>query len=311
MDYSRIRSAVAVDVLADKLVEIIGLGAAADLAVDLLRLGVRRFRLRDPQTVGPENLARQGFSAGDLGLFKVEAAARRLRAIDPTVEVSVSTADFTTYSAADIRREFAGVDLLILATDAFAAQAQGNQVALLRNIPAVWIGLYEQGLGGEIVFWHPQLMACFRCLCAKRYELNQRAKNEARSLDPASAGVTVADVHLVDAIAAQLAIGLLTRGSATRYGRLIDALGDRNFIQVKIDPAFCFGSRDVVREVLGVPSDNEAFFAWNTIVRRDPDRGQLYCDDCHRLRGHQFVVHGQGSRRVVPTADREVRSWNS
>ena len=45
-------------------------------------------------------------------------------------------------------------------------------------------------------------------------------------------------------------MGLLTRGSANRYGRLIAQLGDRNFLQVKIDPSWTWKGRDIIREQL-------------------------------------------------------------
>jgi hypothetical protein len=123
------------------------------------------------------------------------------------------------------------------------------------NIPAVWIGLYAAGLGGEVIFWHPGIRACYRCLCARRYEAHQQAETSGASLDPTSHGATIFDVHLIDAIAGQIAIGLLTAGSDTRFGRLIDELGDRNFIQVQLDPHFQIGGREVIREMLSVPAD--------------------------------------------------------
>ncbi|MGD9648664.1 MAG: ThiF family adenylyltransferase, partial [Pirellulales bacterium] len=218
-----------------------------------------------------------------------DAAARMLAAINPEIVVTTSTADVTQMTDAQIDARFGGLDLLILATDRFAAQAKGNQIALKHNVAAIWIGLYPGGVAGEIIFWHPGIDACFRCLCAKRYAAHERAAALGEKLDPASDGATILDVRVTDAIAGQLAIGLVTRGSDTRCGRLIDALGDRNFLQIKIDPEFMLAGRDVVRDVLQVPADNSAYFAWNTIIRRDPDRGALYCDDCHRFRRHEFL----------------------
>ncbi|MGD9648113.1 MAG: ThiF family adenylyltransferase [Pirellulales bacterium] len=289
MDYSRILSSVAAEDLKSKRIAVVGVGAAVDLCCDLARCGVGRFELYDPDRVEPVNLARQGFVQAEIGQFKVDAAARMLAAINPEIVVTTSTADVTQMTDAQIDERFGGLDLLILATDRFAAQAKGNQIALKHNVAAIWIGLYPGGVAGEIIFWHPGIDACYRCLCAKRYAAHERAAATGEKLDPASDGATILDVRLTDAIAGQLAIGLLTRGSDTRYGRLIDALGDRNFLQIKIDPEFMLAGRDVVREVLQVPADNTAYFAWNTIVRRDPDRGALYCDDCHRFRRHEFL----------------------
>lgn len=299
MNYSRIRGSVDVSRLAKSRVALVGTGGGRDMACDIVRSGVREIRLFGLDHVEEVNLSRQGFLLADVGRTKVDATAKALRAINPDVIVRTSTDDITKLPQHILAKRFADVDLLILATDRFLAQAKGNEIALALGIPAMWIGLYLHGLGGEIAFWHPGIAACFRCVCANRYADHARLVSGRDSLDPPSDGATILDIHLVDAIAGQIAIGLLTRGSATRYGQLIDALGDRNFIQVKIDPEFRIGSRDIVRELLGVPAENDCFFSWNAVARRDPDRGQLYCEDCARLRGHQFVQENGQWRRVV------------
>ena len=303
MDTARIWISVDSERLRAVTVGVVGVGASLDLCCDLARCGVEHFVLFDVDRVELLNLSSQGFVWADIGRTKVEAATRALRAINPNVVVTTSTADFTQMSDAEIDERFGGLDLLILATDRFAAQAKGNQVALRLNIPAVWIGLYAGGVAGEVIFWHEEIDACYRCLCAKRYEAQERAKAAGETLDPDSAGTTICDVRLVDAIAGQVAISQLTRGSDTRYGRLIDALGDRNFIQVKIDPSFQFGGRDVVRELLGVSAENDKFFAWNTVVRRDPDRGCLPCLDCEQFRGHRFVETADGTKLRIRHPD--------
>lgn len=289
MDFSRIENTIDTARLKASTVAIVGVGGARDLACNLARCGVARFRLFDPDTVEFSNVCRQGHTQADIGAPKVLATAGELTRINPEVEVIGEAADFTRLSDEQIDDRFGDVDLVVLATDRFAAQARGNEVALRLNLPAVWIGLYAGGLGGEVIFWHPGIMACYRCLCAKRYEAHKRADANSTSLDPTSDGATIFDVQLVDAIAGQIAIGLLTRGSDTRYGRLVDELGDRNFIQVQLDPHFQIGGRDVIRQLLGVPEQQATYFSWNTIVRSDPDGDQAYCADCERFRGWLFT----------------------
>jgi molybdopterin/thiamine biosynthesis adenylyltransferase len=276
MDYSRILSSIDAGRLQHSTVAVVGVGASRDKVCNLCRCGVGHFRLFDPDAVEPSNVARQGYRSDEVGLSKVEATAAELQRINPAVDVETFQADFTRFSDDQLDAVLKSVDLLILATDRFAAQARGNQVALRLGIPAVWVGIYAGGCGGEVIFWHPGIDACFRCLCSRRYEAHEQARSVGESLDPPSQGVTIFDVHLVDAIAGQLAIGLLTRGSDTRYGRLIDAVGDR----------------DVIGEKLGIAPNCETYFAWNTIVRRDPQQGNEYCPDCSRWRGHAFgLVH--------------------
>ena len=225
---------------------------------------------------------------------KVHAVANKIRAINPNATVECFSIDFTTLSDDEIRESFGDSDLFIFATDSFAAQSRGNEVALLLNASAIWIGLYAGGLGGEVVFWHPELECCFRCLCSSRYKAQEKAKNENRSLDPPSDGATIFDIQLLDSIAGHLSLGLLTRGSDNRFGKLIDQLGDRQFIQGSISPDFRVNGNDVIRKHLEIDESCPAYFAWNTIALKDPDQGNEYCSDCAKYRGIEFMppLHG-------------------
>jgi molybdopterin/thiamine biosynthesis adenylyltransferase len=301
VDYTRISSAIDVAQTSEKGVTIVG--AAPHLACNLARCGVRAFTLIDFDQVSVTNIPRQGFLRGQAGALKVEAVAAMIRQINADAEVTCLPLDFTAMTEEETDLHVGGSDLLLLCTDSFAAQAHGNEVALRLNTSAVWVGLYAGGRAGEIIFWHPDLDACFHCLTARRYSAHAAAAREGRSLDVQSAGATVLDIDLLDAIAGQVAVGLLTRGAPNRFGCLIDQLGDRNFLQLKIDPTYRWNGRDIIREQLQVPEETDTFFAWNTIVRRDPQTNCTEpCPDCARYRGHHWVPGDNGSLlRVKPT----------
>jgi hypothetical protein len=95
----------------------------------------------------------------------------------------------------------------------------------------------------------------------------------------------------------------LTQGANNRFGQLIDALGQRQFVQVGLTPDFSVHGKDVIRDHLGVSRDCDAFFAWNSIALRDPDAGQLSCPDCEEYRGHRFVEQGGRTVRTKPTTN--------
>lgn len=270
-------------------VTLTGAGASAGLAHGLTRSGVCGWDLVDFDRVEETNIARQGHHPDQIGLRKVDALKHDLLRINPDADVETHGIDITTLSDEEVFTTFGETDLFIFATDSFQAQARGNQIALLTNTPAIFAGVYQGGRGGEVVFWHPDLDCCFCCLCASRYAAQEKAKAAGRTLDPTSEGATVFDVQVVDAIVGHLALGLLTRGANNRFGQLIDALGPRQFVQVGLTPDFSVHGKDVIREHLGVSSDCDAFFAWNSIALRDPDEGQLPCPDCERYRGHRFV----------------------
>jgi len=300
MEYSRIDSVIDVPRMKAARAVIVGVGGSVSLIENLVRSGLGQVTLIDPDRVELSNLARQGHFFEHLGQPKVEAAECILRRINPELPVETHEKDFTALSDDEIEPIIRDADLLVLATDRFAAQARGNQVALKYGIPAVFIGLYQGGLGGEISFWHPGLDSCHRCLCSRRYEAQARAKEVGQSLDPPSTGATVFDLAFLDSIVGMLCVGLLTRGADNRFGRLIDSLGDRNFLQVQIDPTFRVRGEEVVRKHLGVPAECDTFFAWNTIARRNPQRVQP-CPDCVQFRGRTPDGH-QESLALPPLA---------
>jgi molybdopterin/thiamine biosynthesis adenylyltransferase len=286
MDLSRLEGVMDIERLSQAVVGIVGVGGASDLAQNMVRCGVEHLRLIDRDVVGRENIARQGHDAAAVGAPKVKALSKKLKAINADVDVRYLAADFLELGDDEIEDFLGGADLLIVATDAFRAQAKGNAVALKYGIPALFPGLYRGGEAGEVIFWHPGIDACYQCLCKRRYEAHEAAEAEGRSLDPGSDGATIYDIALLDAVAGQLAMGLLTRGADNRFGRLIDLLGDRNFLQVKIDPLYRLRGRDVVRESLGVSDDCASFTGWTTIALANETCD--VCTDCERYRGHRF-----------------------
>ena len=300
MDLSRISSVIDTIKTQAATVTVIGAGGAADLILALARCGVGTFNLIDFDLVTASNIARQGHHIDEIGGLKVEAVAAMIRRINPDAQVTCLPRNFLEMTDEEVDAYLGQTTLFIFATDRFAAQARGNEVALRLHTPAIWIGLYGGGLAGEIVWWAPHIDACFRCLLSKRYAAQAKAAEAGQSLDPASDGCTIFDVSLLDSIAGMLALGLLTQGSDNRFGRLIAGLGDRNFLQVQFDPAWNLNGRNIVREQLGVAADCPAFFAWNTIVRADSDHGNLPCPDCEKLRGHHFAQIGDGFRRMTP-----------
>lgn len=296
LDFSRIEAVIDVARTNRSHVAVVGVGGSVTLVCDLVRSGVNKITLVDPDHVELVNVARQDHMATRIGMTKVEAVAEHLRQINPDIEVHTHSRDFCTFTDAEIDKHFATVDVLIMATDQFAAQAFGNTVALRRNIAAIFIGLYEGGQAAEVMFWYPGLDSCFRCFTAARYASFANGTNPPIT----SRGASIFDIRLPDTIAGMLAVGLLTCGAENRYGRLIDSLGDRQFLQVKIDPDYTWNGRDLFREQLGISADCPAYFSFVTTARSDPDRGQLPCPDCERYRGHQFVHTTGGFMRVKP-----------
>jgi molybdopterin/thiamine biosynthesis adenylyltransferase len=300
LDTTRIAPSIDVQRMGRAHVAVIGVGGAANLVASLVRSGLGSITLIDPDTVSEQNLVRQEFERLDVGKSKVHALGYRLKQITLDVDITSVAADVTALSEAECDRVFGPADLILATTDSFAAQSWANRAALKYRIPAVWPGVYAGGLGGEVVFWRPGL-PCYRCLMSGRYRAQEQARREGRSADPASDGTTVFETALIDAIAGQLVVGLLTDGAENRLGRLVRSLGDRNFLHVKLDCNYVMNGRDVIREQLGIPADNDRFFAWNVAARRDPDGGLSPCPDCIAF-GHAVTTLQESNERSLPSS---------
>jgi len=272
MNFDRIGSSIKTDRMRASSAALIG--GTYGLAADLVRCGLGRALVVDFDRFEPSNIQRQDVTAEDAArnAFKTHACARQLRAINPDMEVETLERDICALSDEDVEGHFGHRHVLIFATDSFAAQAKGNLIALKLGIPAIWIGLYPLGRAGEVIFWRPGL-ACYRCIAGKRYAAF--ASVQPRQTRTSSDGGTILDLRLVDSIAGHIAVGLLTRGADNRFGRLIDQLGNRNLLQVKIDPGYTLNGTDIFAHHLG---ESPANFSFTTIaLSMEPDPT---CPDC-------------------------------
>lgn len=280
MDFQRIAPLIDVDRMQASTVTIVGSGGGANLARNLVRCGLGRVRLVDFDTVELVNICRQEHAHDCIGMLKVDALTSELKRINPHINVECYARDFCSFTDEEVDRHFGNTDVFVFCVDNLPANARGNEVALRLRKPAVWSGVYLRGSGGEVIFWYPELLCCFRCLCAARYRAWERAQG--RRVPTESADVL--SVQFVDSIAGMIVLGLLCRGADNFYGRLITQLGDRNFIHVKTHD-WTWNGRDIIREQLRIPADCDSFFSWNAAARRDPDHGDPPCPDCVRFLG--------------------------
>ncbi|MDB5328456.1 MAG: dinucleotide-utilizing enzyme [Phycisphaerales bacterium] len=311
MNFDRIRSSIDVERMQNARVTVVG--GAYGLTRDLVHCGLASVVYIDYDRIEPSNAARQDFDLTDVGRYKAEALAASLKRLNPDVQVTFLLRNFCELSQEDVDQYLGQSDLLIFATDSFAAQARGNIEALRLGKPALWIGLYQGARAGEIVYYSPGVTrACYRCICSGRYDAFERqARGEAAPpVNVPSTGGTILDLHLVDAIAGQIAVGLLTAGAPNRMGRLIGQLDQRNLLQVKIDPEYTLNGRDIFGQYLG---NHPAQFSFGNIalpMEPEPD-----CPDCAAIRraAQEAMPCEQSSNdtsHATPRADRS-RSGSS
>ncbi|TWT59704.1 ThiF family adenylyltransferase [Rubinisphaera italica] len=86
--YIRQADLVPRDRIQELQVTVIGVGAIGrQVALQLAALGIPRLQLIDFDQVEPTNITTQGYDHQDLGQLKVEATARRIQQLDPTIEI--------------------------------------------------------------------------------------------------------------------------------------------------------------------------------------------------------------------------------
>jgi ThiF family len=269
MNFNKISQSIDVDRMQNS--KVVMVGGANGLVSDLVRCGLGKVVLIDFDHVESSNIPRQDFFTPELGRKKIEALANRLLQVNPDLNVETYVTDYCTFTHSKHDEVFEGANLAIYSTDFFPAQARGNVEALRSKTPAIWIGLYKEGRAGEVIHYVPGVTpACFQCIAIDRY----KAFRSGGARIPSDGG-TIFDLRQVDAVAGQIALGILNRGSEGRYGKLIDQLGDRNLLQIKMDPEYKLGSKDIFAKYLG---DNPANFSFSTIaLSMDPDDR---CEDC-------------------------------
>ena len=137
--------------LAASRVAVIGAGGlGAPVLSYLAAAGVGVITVIDPDTVDPTNLHRQLlFTAEDVGRPKSEAAAERLRSLNPEVEVRAVVAAATADSAREL---LAGHDLVLDGSDNFPTRYLVSDACELLDLPLVWGSILA--FSGQLsVFW--------------------------------------------------------------------------------------------------------------------------------------------------------------
>lgn len=148
---------------------VIGLGGLGCPAAQYLASsGVGTLVLNDFDRVDETNLPRQIlFSDQDVGEFKVEAAGRRLSALNSAVAISCLA---SRLNADDLKAAVKGVDIVLDCTDNFATRLMINEACVAAAVPLV-SGAALRFEGQLAVFENRADEPCYRCLYSDEDEL--------------------------------------------------------------------------------------------------------------------------------------------
>jgi molybdopterin/thiamine biosynthesis adenylyltransferase len=159
--------------LAARLVSIVGCGSFGSALADMLvRAGLGKLKLIDPERLSVENLGRHVLTGKDIGRAKAEALADHLRQINPELEVEARQERF---------RDAEG--LLVCCADSRRCESMVNAVALAKQLPAVYVGAYGAVRAGEVQLCVPGRTACRECFARFRKTERNPAGQE-RYTDP-------------------------------------------------------------------------------------------------------------------------------
>jgi adenylyltransferase/sulfurtransferase len=196
----------------------------------LAAAGVGRLGLVDADVVDESNLQRQLlFGTGDVGRPKAEAAAERLRGLNPFIEVEPHAMRLTRENAETLVGSY---DILLDGTDNFPTRYLCNDVAVRMQKPNVHGAIHR--FEGQVSVFAPHLGGpCYRCLFPE-------PPPPGTVPSCAEGGVLGVLPGLVGTLQATEAIKLLAGLGTPLIGRLlhIDALSMRHReIKLRRDPA--------------------------------------------------------------------------
>jgi len=136
-----------------------GLGSPA--ALYLAAGGVGTLGLADFDTVARHNLQRQVLhDEARVGDRKLDSAADRLRALDPTVNLELHPDGVTPENAVEL---FSRYDVIVDGTDNFPTRYLNNDAAFYARKPLVYGSVFQ--FEGQVSVFHPASGGpCYRCL---------------------------------------------------------------------------------------------------------------------------------------------------
>jgi molybdopterin/thiamine biosynthesis adenylyltransferase/rhodanese-related sulfurtransferase len=135
-------------------------GLGAPLGVYLAAAGVGRIGLVDFDTVDVTNLQRQIlFSTSDVGRPKIEAAAERLRGLNPEIQIDTFETRLTSENALGLFKDF---DLIVDGTDNFPTRYLVNDACVLLGKQNVYGSIFR--FEGQVTVFGAPGGPCYRCL---------------------------------------------------------------------------------------------------------------------------------------------------
>jgi adenylyltransferase/sulfurtransferase len=140
---------------------VVGVGGLGNpITTRLAAMGIGKLRIIDRDIIELSNLHRQTmFDETDIGQIKVEVAAKKLKKMNPDVEIESLPISINDYTALDAVE---GCDVVIDALDSVNARYALNKACIEKNIPFVTGAAV--GVSGQAFTILPHKSACYSCM---------------------------------------------------------------------------------------------------------------------------------------------------
>ncbi len=140
---------------------VVGVGGLGNpITTRLVAMGIGKIRIIDRDVIELSNLHRQTmFDESDVGQIKVEVAAKKLKKLNPDVEIESLPISINDYTALDAVE---GCDVVVDALDSVNARYALNKACVEKNIPFVTGAAV--GVSGQAFTILPHKSACYSCM---------------------------------------------------------------------------------------------------------------------------------------------------
>lgn len=166
--------------LATSRVGIVGLGSGGGFVAQSLAMsGVGQFVLVDDDDIEANNIVRHVADLSYLGQPKVLAVRDLILRRNPHAQVEIYHGRIESQPTL-----LDNLDVLVVGVDSERVKFLINDLARLKQLTAIYAGVYERGEGGDVVIIHPdQDSPCYACWASNLREGVQISVNEHHTLD--------------------------------------------------------------------------------------------------------------------------------
>lgn len=232
--FSRNKGILETDAMSQKRAVVLGCGSVGSLvAMELARAGVGHFLLCDSDIVEYHNVCRHQCGIEDVGDLKVNALSRKLRNINPNVQI-VKFEGIVQNLPKTTLDEFCVANQTIFAgcADNRDADIYTNRISIYYSAFFISIGFWERAYAGEIFYHIPgKNMPCYECALGSGGNISARAQanhhiysnqenTEGMKFEP---GISV-DINFITTIGIKMIIDILNSTDPEYTPRLLNNL---------------------------------------------------------------------------------------